>query len=92
MKDHRIAQVINELRDAAIKFGHTQQLRAHISRIVIDAIKEQDKDTRHACAENLIQFGSDTIRIGHIGVDEAHNICMNTTSGLSKKTADFLGD
>ena len=81
MKDHRIAQITNELKDAAIEFGHTQQLRAHISRIFIDAIKEQDRDSRHACAENALRSEN---------ADHAHDLCMNTCEGLSKKT--FEGD
>jgi hypothetical protein len=33
--------------------------------------KEQDRDTRHACAEGVLQSN---------GKDDAHSICMNTNT------------
>jgi hypothetical protein len=40
-------------------------------------IKEQDRDTRHACAEAVIQCDKDAS--GEcIVVSEAHSACMNT--------------
>lgn len=36
--------------------------------IIRKALKEQDRDTRHACAEAVLQCGT---------VDGAHNACMN---------------
>jgi hypothetical protein len=34
VKDHEIAQVVNRARDIATKYGHTQQLRAHLSELL----------------------------------------------------------
>lgn len=33
-KDHEVAQLINQLRDVAIEFHDTQQLRERITRLV----------------------------------------------------------
>ncbi|EGR2227226.1 hypothetical protein QX249_11430 [Vibrio parahaemolyticus] len=39
------------------------------------ALKEQDRDTRHACAEAVITCETKSNDL--ISKDEAHNICMN---------------
>lgn len=38
MKDHQIRELVNELRDIAIKYHNTQQLREHLARAVRTAI------------------------------------------------------
>lgn len=38
LKDHEIAQLVNELTKIAKEYAHTQQLRAHISRAVKEAL------------------------------------------------------
>ena len=35
MKDHQIAQLVNDLRDIAIQYGQTQQLRERIHRRLV---------------------------------------------------------
>lgn len=32
IKDHKIAQFVNDIRDIAVKYGATQQLREHVSK------------------------------------------------------------
>lgn len=39
MKDHEIAALVNNLRDVAISFHGTQQLRSRIQDLVLPAIK-----------------------------------------------------
>lgn len=77
MKENRIAEYVNELRDIGEKYGDTQQLRERFKYLFIDALKEQDRDTRHACAEAIIRIR----REGKlVGADLAHDICMNVHS------------
>ena len=46
-KDHNIAEKVNELRDIAITFGHTQQLREVIAHSIVPLLKR----LQHAEAE-----------------------------------------
>lgn len=39
MKDHEIAALVNDIRDIAVKFAHTQQLRQAIADRVVPALK-----------------------------------------------------
>ena len=48
-------------------------------QLMYAALKEQDRDTRHACAEECIQATSK---------EKCHNICMNCRSGI-KDLLDF---
>lgn len=43
---------------------------------IIKALKEQDRDTRHACAEAVSQCDED-VSGGCIWKDDAHSACMN---------------
>lgn len=45
LKDHQIAALVNELRDIAVEFHGTQQLRERIARAVIPALKAQATDS-----------------------------------------------
>jgi hypothetical protein len=45
MKDHEIAQLVNELVEVAKTYWHTQQLRERISRLVVPAIKKANPPT-----------------------------------------------
>lgn len=56
MKDHEIAQFINELRDVAVEYGSTQQLRERIATVVKKYINEP-RQTREDIAK---WFGSPT--------------------------------
>ncbi|HHN5367034.1 TPA: hypothetical protein ACQ8UR_003905 [Escherichia coli] len=40
MKDHEIRELINELRDVAIKYHGAQQLRSRIARVVCSAVRK----------------------------------------------------
>ena len=42
MKDHQVAQLVNELRDVAIKYHDKQCLRSVISSRVISALMNRD--------------------------------------------------
>lgn len=39
IKDHQIAQAVNELRDIAIQYHATQQLRERISRVLVPLVR-----------------------------------------------------
>lgn len=43
LKDHEIAALVNELRDTAVQYRDTQQLRDRISRIVNTALAPKDE-------------------------------------------------
>ena len=43
MKDHQIAQFINELRDVAKKYAHAEQLRARIATVVRKYIASENE-------------------------------------------------
>ncbi|KVP96796.1 hypothetical protein WJ97_13020 [Burkholderia ubonensis] len=45
MKDHEIAKLVNDLRDTAVQFHDSQQLRDRISRLVNDALAQQPAAT-----------------------------------------------
>jgi hypothetical protein len=42
MKDHEIAKLVNDLRDIAIEFHATQQLRERIAQVVRDALSKPE--------------------------------------------------
>lgn len=44
MKDHEIAQMVNDLTDVAKTYAGSQQLRARISNVVIDHVKGLHKE------------------------------------------------
>lgn len=57
MKDHQIAQLVNELRRIAIRYAGTDQLREHLSTAVVDALKKPTeaapvKHVYHVVAES----------------------------------------
>lgn len=45
IKDHEIAQAINELRDIAIKYHAAQQLREKIAGVILRLCKEPQPGT-----------------------------------------------
>lgn len=47
MKDHEIRELVNRLTEAARTYGQTQQLRAHMSRIVNEALKDAESKRIH---------------------------------------------
>lgn len=41
LKDHEIAELVNNLRDVAVKYHATQQLRERISHLILDAFQKE---------------------------------------------------
>lgn len=39
MKEHEIAKIVNDLRDIARMYAHTQQLRDQISHYIVPVLK-----------------------------------------------------
>lgn len=39
MKDHEIARIVNILRDIAVEYGQTQQLRERIAQVIVPVLK-----------------------------------------------------
>lgn len=39
LKDHEIRELVDKLTEAARTYAHTQQLRAHMSKIIKEALK-----------------------------------------------------
>lgn len=39
IKDHEIAKIVNDLRDVAVEFHATQQLRERIAQVIVPALK-----------------------------------------------------
>jgi hypothetical protein len=53
MKDNEIKNIVNELRDLAITFGQTQQLRERIHRCIVPVLKKM-----HEVEQENIQLRS----------------------------------
>jgi hypothetical protein len=43
IKEHEIAKIVNDLNAIARKWGHTQQLRAHISQYIVPILVESSR-------------------------------------------------
>jgi len=39
LKDHEIAKIVNELRDIAVQFHASQQLRERIAQVIVPVLK-----------------------------------------------------
>lgn len=76
MKDHRKAEVVNEITALAKRYAGTQQLRDHMSGAILAYLFEQDRDTRRACAEAMSDC--EMMDDKWIHVDSAHDTCMKT--------------
>lgn len=48
-----------------------------LTNSVIRLLKEQDKETRHACAEAVLECSSKTMTGNLIQIGEAHAACIN---------------
>lgn len=80
MKDHEIAKTVNELRDIALQFHNTQQLRERIARVVVPLLhdahpvdwKQHIKLQPVACADEpdahhvIFKVGVQSFVIGNI--------------------------
>lgn len=54
IKDHQIAQIVNQLRGIAIEFGGTQQLRERIAGVIVPVLKAQQPATGEPAAWPLM--------------------------------------
>lgn len=84
MKDHQIAQLVNQLRDAAITYHASGQLRERISALVNDALKPQPIATTGAlpsCNQEVFETGV-SVGIYDIPRAAAESIC----TGVSRAT------
>lgn len=52
MKDHEIRELVNELRDTAVQFHATQQLRERIAYIVVPHLKRLQEFEQQTNKEN----------------------------------------
>lgn len=77
MKDQRKAEIVNELAQIAIAYGNSQQLRERISCAVLGYLAEQDRDTRHACAEAVSTLTARGQGHPMVFQSEIHAACMN---------------
>jgi Mg/Co/Ni transporter MgtE len=51
MKDHRKAEIVNEITALAQRYAGTQQLREHMRGAILQYLKEQKRHTLNACAK-----------------------------------------
>ena len=70
----RALNVITEWRER--EYSCESQKTAWLQKLIITAIKEQDRDTRHACAEAVLKCNRD-MSDECIWLDEAHDACIN---------------
>lgn len=57
MKEHEIRELVNELTKAARTYAHTQQLRAHMSRIVNEALNNAESKRVHQTVSRSLLSG-----------------------------------
>jgi hypothetical protein len=63
MKGHQIAQLVNQLRDIAVKYHAAGQLREHISQAVNDALPAAAARWRHRKSQGLYEvLGTATLQ------------------------------
>jgi hypothetical protein len=74
--DERALALI-ERWEAGTYYGGTVQKKAALQVAIIDALKEQDRDTRHACAEAIMGVESDRMPTDACWKDDAYDACMN---------------
>ena len=53
MKDHEVAQLVNGLREIAVEYGQTQQLRERIATYVVPAFYAALKAERARCCAEI---------------------------------------
>lgn len=83
IKDHQLRELVNALRDTAIKYGGSGQLRAKISRIVRGFMLQLQPvtNTYTSPGERLLRLfdeavGAELPRISHLQYD-SHEICAH---------------
>lgn len=86
IKDHQIAQIVNQLRDIAIEFGGTQQLRERIAVVIVPMLKAQQPKPQPMTGapeivERVMRYAGKTMR-------EARNPCITARETIV--LADWL--
>lgn len=64
-------KIEKEINDFSSRVSSGEKPEAVLKNILRRVLKEQDRDTRHACAEAVLQSN---------GKDDAHSICMNVNA------------
>ena len=77
MKDHEIQQIVNDLKDIAVKYGRTQQLRERIASLIVPVLK---------CEEYRKDLEEPICPICHQEIDP--NVCWCGDSYESHKFAE----
>ena len=80
-----IAMNDRDLQDELYRMRNT--VSADFRKSLILALKEQDRDTRHACAEQVISgaFWSDTADADVVRANWAHDTIMNCAGGVKNE-------
>ena len=75
--DDKADEAVTEFWDGtgAVSSGDKELLKI----IIKHALQEQDRDTRHACAQNVLDVVDD--ESPDVVRSNAHNACMNTKGG-----------
>lgn len=58
MKDNEIALIVNQLRDIAVTFHNTQQLRERIAHVIVPLLKDV-VNTKQTVINSLYPVGDD---------------------------------
>lgn len=69
------------VKEKAREFCSVNGLPADLEKALCLLLKEQDRDTRHACAEAIVAIMPEHLDISEdkcwIDQDRAHSVCMN---------------
>jgi len=87
MKDHRKAEIVNEITALAKKFAETQQLREHMRGAVLAYLEEQDRDTRHEVFSELSSLVQDYYK-AVIATAECPDLISST--GRTDKASELM--
>ena len=61
VKDHQIAALVNELRDIAVQYHGTQQLRERIAQVVVPVLRAADSVLKDAARYRWLREWSSTM-------------------------------
>lgn len=91
MTDHEKAQLVNQLRDIAIAFHATEQLRARIADLVLPALERVEREMIHeggaAVAEVAQRFAteSESLSMQVQALEQAYAQCMARQASTFEK-------
>jgi hypothetical protein len=79
------ALALIEKWEAGTYYGGAVQKKAALQVAIVEALREQDRDTRHACAESVIKLAHTVSQCSTVeyckgfnsAVNSAHDTCMN---------------